>query len=138
MAKFGPFKDAYLSVNGVDLSDNVKSLTVNAGAVTLDEAAMGDNTEIQRAGLLNWSVDVTFFQDFTSGSVDATLYPLYVSGTNFSIVCRPTSGSVASGNPQWSGQAFISSYQPMGGTHGDELMAPVTFSPASNLTRTIS
>jgi hypothetical protein len=135
MAKFGPFKNGYLQINGVDLSDHVEAMTLNVGAATLDNSAMGDNYDNQRAGLLNWSVEATFFQDFAASSVDATLYPLFSAGTSFALVMRPDSGGVSTGNPQWSGDAFISSYTPVGGTHGDNLMSPVTFSPATDLVR---
>lgn len=135
MAKFGPFKNAYLEVNSVDLSDHVESMTINQSNATLDEHAMGDNTAKQRAGLMSWSIDVTFFADFAAASVDATLSPLYSGGTNFMIRAKAENAATSATNPIWSGQAFVSSYQPMGGGHGDELMQPTTFSPAGDLIR---
>ncbi len=135
MAKFGPFKNAFLEINGVDLSDHVESVTLNMSAATLDESAMGDESDIQRAGLFSWSIDANFLQDFAAGSVDAALYPLYVNRTTANIRLRPDAGAISETNPMYSGQAFISSYTPLGGSHGDELMAPVTFSPRNDLVR---
>lgn len=138
MAKFGPFKNAFFDVNGVDLSNHVESLTVNESAAALENHAMGDDTAIKIAGLLDWSIDVTFFQDFAAGSVDATLHPIYSGGDSCRVRCRPDSATVGAGNPMWSGDAYITSYQPMGGAHGDNLMTSVTFSPATNLVRSTS
>jgi hypothetical protein len=149
MARYGPWKNAYLAVNGVDLSDHAESISLNTGAVTLSNSAMGDEYEYQRAGLLNWSVyqragllnwsvEATFYQDFAAGSVDATLWPLYSGRQTFALVLRADSGLIGTANPQWSGDVFISSYQPAQGAHGDNLMSPVTFSPASDLLRSTS
>ena len=136
--RFGPWKNAYLEVNGVDISDHAESITLNTGAVTLPNNAMGDEYEYQRAGLLNWSVEATFYQDFAAGSVDATLWPLYSGRQTFALILRADSGAIGTENPRWSGDVFISSYQPTQGSHGDNLMSPVTFSPASDLIRTTS
>lgn len=138
MAKFGPFFNGYVAVNGVDLSDHVQSFTINATATQLDNHAMGDDTATQEPGLLSWTIDVTFFADFAAGSVAHTLWPLYSGREQFAVVCKPADAAVASGNPQWSGQAFISSTTPLAGTHGDELMDSCTFSCAGTLVRTTS
>ena len=138
MARYGPWKNAYLQINGIDLSDHVESLTLNGGAVTLPNDAMGDEYEYQRAGLLTWSVEATFYQDFAGGSVDATLWPLYSGRQTFALIVRADSGAIGTANPQWSGDVFISSYQPLAGSHGDNLMVPITFSPASDLVRSTS
>ncbi len=128
MAKYGPFKNAGLVVNGVDLSDHVKSLTVQEGADMLDESAMGDNTKVNRSGIKTWSIQVQFFQDFIAGSVNATMQPL-VGAASVTIVARPTNGSA----PYWSGPGVLQDYRPIGGNHGEELMAPTTFQSAGDL-----
>lgn len=138
MSRFGPWKNAYLEINGTDISDHVESVTLDTGAVELPNHAMGDEYEYQRAGLLTWSVEASFFQDFAAASVDATLWPLYSGRQTFALILKPDSGAIGQSNPQWSGDVFISSYQPLAGSHGDNLMAPVTFAPASDLVRTIA
>lgn len=136
MAKHGPFANAYLTVNGVNLSDHVKSLTLNTGANLNDETAMGDNTVINRASTKTWDLSVEFFQDFAANSVDATLNPL-VGAAAFPVAMRPDStAAMGATNPCWSGLAVLQGYQPLGGAKGDELMAPVSFASAGNLTRT--
>lgn len=136
MSKFGPFKSAFLEVNGVDLSDHVDSVALNTTMGSNDEHAMGDNTALQRPSLLDWSIDVSFIQDFAAGNVDATIWPLYSGGQTFAVRFRPDQGAKGTTNPEWSGDAFVSSYTPASGGHGDELMAPATFRPRSDLIRT--
>lgn len=135
----GPFWNAQLIVQGVDLSDHVDSLTINETAAQLDDSSMGDYTDIMRAGLFSWSIECSFFQDFAAGSVDATLHPLFSGRSDVTVTCKPDAGAATSAtNPMYSGLAFISAYTPMGGSHGDNLMTPVTFSPRGELTRLTS
>ena len=135
MAKFGPFTNGYLTVNGVNLSDHVKSLTIQQGANLNDESAMGDTTQINRAGVITWSVSASFIQDFAALNVDATLSPL-IGAAAFPIACRPTNAAQSATNPTWSGLAVLQDYQPVVGSHGDEMISPVTFVSAGTLTRT--
>lgn len=131
------FSDAFLSVGGVDLSDHVKSLSLTYEAEALDETAMGATTRTNRGGLLNWSVAVEFYQDYASGEVDATLFPLV--GTNVALIMRPdNSDGVGAANPNFSGTGMLQNYQAMGGEVGTMEMAPVTFVAAGALSRATS
>ena len=127
--------DAYLSVAGVDLSDHVRSVTVDAGQNMADDTAMGDAFVSNAAGLATWSVSVEFLQDYATGKVDATLAPLLGIGTTAALVVKPTSGSVTGTNPSYSGTGILESYNPIGGSVGDQSMASATFQSASALTR---
>ena len=130
--------DAYLSVAGVDLSDHVRSVTVDAGQNMADDTAMGDAFVSNTAGLATWSVSVEFLQDYASSKVDATLEPLLGIGNTAALVVKPTSGSVSATNPSYSGTGILESYNPVGGSVGDQSMASATFQSASALTRATS
>lgn len=133
VTKFGPFLDGFIEVNGVDLSDHCESFTLTQGQESLDNHAMGDQAAYQRAGLMTWNVEANFFQDFSAGNVNATLYPLLSGTETFAVRVKPTSSATSATNPLWSGQAFISSYNPLGGSHGDNLMSPCTFTMAGDI-----
>ena len=130
--------DASLTVAGVDLSDHVRSVTVDAGQNMADDTAMGDAFVSNAAGLATWSVSVEFLQDYASSKVDATLEPLLGIGNTAALVVKPTSGSVSSTNPSYSGTGILESYNPIGGSVGDQAMASATFQSASALTRATS
>ena len=130
--------DAYLSVAGVDLSDHVRSVTVDAGQNLVDDTAMGDAFVSNTAGLATWSFSVEFLQDYASSKVDATLEPLLGIGNTAALVVRPTSSSVSATNPNYSGTGILESYNPIGGSVGDQAMASATFQSASALTRATS
>jgi hypothetical protein len=131
------YTDASVVVNSVDLSDHVKSCTLNYEAEMLDDTVMGDTTRSNLAGLLNWSIDVDFLQDFASAKVDATLFSL-VGAAAFAVVLKPTSGSVSSTNPSFTGNAVLESYPPMTGGVGDLETVSVTFRSAGTLARATS
>ena len=130
--------DAYLSVAGVDLSDHVRSVTVDAGQNMADDTAMGDAFVSNTAGLATWSVSVEFLQDYASSKVDATLEPLLGIGNTAALVVRPASDPVSETNPNYSGTGILESYNPIGGSVGDQAMASATFQSASALTRATS
>lgn len=139
MAKF-VFKDAFLSVNAVVLSDHVESLTLNYSADTPEKTSMGDDSKTRLPGLKDWSIDVTFRQDFIApgaGAVDATLFSL-IGAAAFAIEVRPTADAVGVTNPKFTGNALLSNYSPLGGTIGDVAAAPITLVGDGDLTRATS
>ena len=130
--------DAFVSIAGVDLSDHVRSVTVDAGQNLVDDTAMGDAFVSNAAGLATWSISVELLQDYASSKVDATLEPLLGIGNTAALVVRPASGSVSATNPNYSGTGILESYNPIGGAVGDQAMASATFQSASALTRATS
>ena len=98
---------------------------------------MGDTTRSNLAGLLNWSIDVEFLQDFAAAKVDATLFSL-IGAAAFTVTVKPTSSSVSATNPSFSGSVVLESYPPMSGAVGDLETASATFRSAGTLTRATS
>lgn len=135
------YNDASLVINSVDLSDHVKSLTLNYEAESQDDTAMGDTTRSSLGGLKNWSVSVEFHQDFAVAEVDATIFGIV--GSSVSIVIKPTSGAVSATNPSYTANGMVQSYAPLAGAVGDILPATVEIVPSkgagdSNLVRATS
>lgn len=126
MAVFGCFKNAKVIINSVDLSDHVRQVTINYSAEMLEKTAMGDNGKTRVAGLLDFSVDVEFNQDFASGKVDATLFPL-VGAAAFPIAINPTNAAASTTNPTFSGNVLLETYPPLGGNVGALLTTTAKF-----------
>ena len=128
-------KDAYFAVGSVELSDHVRTVTLNYSAESLDKSAMGTETRVFTGGPKNWSVDLDLYQDHASGSVSDTLFPLVGSST-FTITVRPTTAAAGSSNPQFAGTGYLESFPPVAGTIGDLAMASVRILAGGDLTRT--
>ena len=127
MAKF-VYDDVSVTVNAVDLSDHVQSVTLSADVTEVDVTAMSDAWDQSLAGRKKVSGSITFYQDFDASSVDSTIWPLIGSTTSISIV--PTSGTVSATNPSYDiTNTVITSYGSIsGGTYGDAAMVTANFS----------
>lgn len=127
-------KDAYVSVNGVNLSDHCRSVSLSYEAEAVDATAMGNDTKVNVSGLKDWSVSITFAQDYAASSVDATLWPL-IGGNPVTVEIRPTSAARSETNPAYSGSAVLVSYTPIDGSPGDYAETQAEFRAAGPLSR---
>lgn len=130
-------KNASVTINSVDLSDHVKSVTITYSAEVLDSTAMGATSKGKVAGLLDWNAEVEFLQDYAADKVDATLFPL-VGAAAFAIHIKPDAGAIAETNPDFTGNAILPEYTPIAGTVGELMAVSVTFEGDGVLTRDIT
>ena len=72
MAKF-VLTDASVTLNSVDLSDHVASVTLDITADEIVTTAMGDTFQSRTGGLKDGTLSIEFQQDFAASEVDATL-----------------------------------------------------------------
>lgn len=98
--------DGFFSANGVDLSDHVKSINLNASSELQDSTAMGATYRSRKGGLKDWSVTVEFYADEASSSVNQTLWGLL--GTSTTVIAREVNtGGVSDTNPNYTGSAIL-------------------------------
>lgn len=130
--------NALFTVNAVDLSDHVKSVTIDLGYTMLDDTVMGDTFESNSAGIQKWSMSADFVQDWASSKVDQTLFPL-LGAAAFTVVAQPVNTTEGATNPKYTGSAVLESYTPFGsGQHGDLVTATAKFASAGLLTKDIT
>ena len=122
--------------NSVDLSNRVLSITLDYSAELVSDTTMGDTFQSRIAGLKDWSVAVEFAQDYAASNVDASLFANV--GTSATFTGKPTSGSVSSTNPSFSGACMLESYQPINGSVGELATTSVQFQGNGTLTRATS
>lgn len=129
--------DAFVSINAVDVSASVRSVTINYAAEMVDETAMSATTRTNKGGLKTWSMDIEFKQDFAaSPAPDVVLFPLV--GTTFTVIVRPVKGTVVGAtNPNYTGTGILESYNPLTNSVGDLATAPITIQSAGALSRAI-
>lgn len=125
------FYNNSLTVNSVDLSDHVEEISLVATTNKQFASAMGELNDYSMPGTLALSdITVTFYQDYASAKVYATLNTAWAARTTFNIVCKPDSGANAATNPAWTIPVFVASMPVMQGKRGDRHMAPVTLAVA--------
>ena len=129
--------DYYVSINAVDLSDWVKTVEMPHKAAALDKTTFGATTKVALAGLKEWSLTITGYQDYGSGGPDATLNAL-VGGAAVTVIVRSTSSADSATNPAYTGSAICTDYNPMAGTIGEIPTFTATFACAGALSRDVT
>lgn len=128
--------NTFVSIDGNDVSDHVKSAGLNYSADEVDNTHMGDLTHLMLGGLKDWSIDIEISQDFASSQIDSIIFPLV--GTIIPVILRPTAGAVSATNPNYVGQALLTTYNPFSGSVGDLAGTTINLKAAGTLTREIS
>lgn len=135
MAKFY-LKNCVVTVDGVDVSDHVTSVTVNLTKDEIETTNFSGGGRERMHGLKDDSFEVNFQQDFAASSIDELLFDLYNTEAEFPVVVRPTNAAVGAANPSFSGTCILLEYQPIAGDVGSLSETSVTFpSQRTGITR---
>ena len=124
MAKFLA-QDFKVTLAGVNLSNNIKSVELSISVDDKETTAFGDGFTTRIAGLKSGSLKLDFMQDFGASSVEATIFPLL--GTLATVVIVPTTGSVSVTNPSYTAVCLVNSHTPVSGAVGDIATFSVTW-----------
>jgi hypothetical protein len=118
--------DASITINAVALSAQANAVTINYEVDSIEVTAFGDTGHNFTGGLRNLSVEVTMMQNFSAGSVEATIYPLV--GTTTTLVIKPTSAAVGAANPSYTiAGAYLASHTPVSGSVGELSTTTLSF-----------
>ena len=128
--------DVQVTVNAVDLSDHVASITWTENADELETTAMGDSNRTRIGGLKDGSVSIEFHQDFAASSVYISLYSLL--GTTTTVEMTPTSGALSAANPKHSASALVTELPIIDGGVADLATISVTWPLSGAVTVTTS
>jgi predicted secreted protein len=128
------FTNAYVTVNGTDLSDHIAAVTLDFSADEIETTAFGTAGYRSRvAGLKDGSIQLDWHQDFAASSVDSVLNSAF--GSVGTVVVIPNGTVASSTNPRYTIQAVVSSYSPVAGSIGDLLTFSTTWAFAGAPTR---
>ncbi len=120
-----------LKVGGTDLSDHVHAIEVQMNVADVDLTAMGATSQQHGAGLRDDRIIVTFYQDFASSKVDATLNTLLGSSTGATIIAYANGTTATATAPSYTMIGNPFDYSPINlGAPGEASMTQVTFLPA--------
>lgn len=132
--------DAFVTINGVNLSDHIASITLNQSNDVVETSAFSSTAAKTRvAGLGDHSVTLEFHQDFAAANVEATINgTTSLVGTTTAIVVRPTSAAVGATNPSYSFSALIAEWTPLSGSVGELATASVTWPISGAITKAVA
>lgn len=127
--------NAYVTVNSVDVSDHVASVTLNSSIDVVETTAFSSTAARTRiGGLADNSITLEFHQDYASGSIEATIYPLL--GTTTSVVVKPNGSTTSATNPAYTSTVLVSEWTPLNGAVGELATASVTWPVSGAITKT--
>ena len=132
--------NAYVTINSVNLSDHITSVTLNTTEDVIDTTAFGSTARTRVAGLLDNSVTIEFQQDYAASSVEATINTSGSSliGTTTTVVIKPNGGTTSATNPSYTFTALVSEWQPLNGAVGELATASVTWPISGTITKATS
>jgi hypothetical protein len=114
-----------VTVDSVDLSSLVSSVTINRSFDELEITAMGDSGHRYTKGLEASSVTIDFFND---AATNKTLQKLNSTwGTSVTVVIKQTSAAVSAENPSYTMSCLINNITPINGAVGDLSTQSVTW-----------
>jgi len=132
MAIMGPWTNAEVLVNAVDISAWTTSVTIETSRDEVDVTAMGAVNKVTMPGLGDATIEIEVLQGFGAGEIDATMQPLSVTSTPFNVWVKPVKGTAISAtNPQYQMSSLLFSYNPMDGGVGDAMKTTLTFKNAA-------
>lgn len=106
-----------VTVNAVDLSDHVTSVTLNRTFDELEVTAMGDSGHKFVKGLEASSVTIDFLNDTAASETLATLQAAW--GTSVSVVLKQTSAAVSATNPSYTMTCLVNNTTDINGSVAD-------------------
>lgn len=126
--------NAYVSVNSVDLSDDVESVTITLTTDTPESTAMGANARAFLAGLNNSTITVQFRSDLATSSVFDTLNGVYSGNAAVPLALRADAGAASATNEEAQVSAILTSWNPWGGSVGSVAATSATFQGTGDVT----
>jgi hypothetical protein len=126
--------NASVVFGSTDLSDYIASISLNSTFDIVETTAFGNTAKTRVAGLADNSVTFEFHQDYATGEVEQTIYPLL--GTAVSVVAKPVAGTTTAVNPQYAFSALVSEWTPINGSVGELATASVTWPISGAITKT--
>jgi hypothetical protein len=129
--------NAFISVGGVDLSDLVASVSLSETFDIVETTAFSSTAAKTRvAGLEDNSITLEFHQDFATGEVEQTIYPLL--GTAAAVIVKPNGASTSAFNPSYTCSAIISEWTSVNGSVGELATASVTWPVTGAITKAVA
>ena len=122
-----------LTVNAVDLSSLVSSVTINRAFDELETTALGDSGHRFTKGLESSSITIDFFNDSATSKTLQTLNSSSVWGNNVVVTFKQVDAVVSATNPLYTMTCLINNTTPVNGAVGDLSTQSVTWNVSGTI-----
>jgi hypothetical protein len=120
-----------LTVNSVDLSTLVTSVTINRAFDELEVTSLGDSGHRFVKGLEASSVSIDFLNDEATAKTLQTLQATW--GTNTTVTFKQTSAAVSATNPLYTMTCLVNNITPVNGAVADLSTQSVTWNVSGTI-----
>ena len=120
-----------LTVNAVDLSSLVSSVTINRSFDELEITSMGDAGHRFVKGLEASSITIDFFNDDATSKTLQTLNTQW--GNNVTVTVKQTSAATSASNPLYTMTCLVNNTTPINGAVGDLSTQSVTWNVSGTI-----
>lgn len=122
--------DCFIEIDGTEFSGDNTSVAISMSAAAVDITAMGADTKVNAGGVKEWSMALEFNGD------EATTGQFFdMIGETVPVQVRGTSAARSATNPGYVGDAVITEYTPISGSHGEVNKVQLTLVSAGPLAR---
>ena len=122
-----------LTVNAVDLSTLVSSVTINRSFDELETTALGDSGHRFVKGLEASSITIDFYNDSASQKTLQTLNSSSVWGNNVTVTFKQKDAVVSTTNPLYTMTCLVNNTTPVNGAVGDLSTQSVTWNVSGTI-----
>jgi len=127
-----------VTVNAVDLSSLVSSVTINRSFDELEVTSMGDSGHRFIKGLEASSITLDLFNDEASAKTLQTLNSSSVWGNNVTVTIKQTDAAVSPTNPLYTMTCLVNNTTPVNGAVGDLSTQSLTWNVSGTIAVTTS
>jgi hypothetical protein len=120
-----------LTVNAVDLSNLVSSVTINRAFDELEVTALGDGGHKFVKGLEASSITIDFFNDSATSKTLSTLNTNW--GSNVAVTFKQLDAVVSATNPLYTMTCLVNNTTPVNGAVGDLSTQSVTWNVSGTI-----
>jgi hypothetical protein len=120
-----------VTLNSVDVSDQVTSVTINQAFDELETTTMGATSHTFVAGLESSTITLDFLNSYAAAEVATTLQSAY--GTTVPLTIKPTSAVISATNPEYQTTILVNNLTPVNGAVGDLSTQSITFTCNSKI-----
>jgi len=115
-----------VTLNSVDVSDQVTAVTINQTFDELETTTMGGNgSHTFVKGLESSTVTIDFLNSYAAAEVATTLQSAY--GTTVLLVSKSTSAVISATNPEYQTTILVNNLTPISGSVGDLSTQSISF-----------
>jgi hypothetical protein len=102
----------------------------------VETTAFGNTAVTRVAGLGDHSFSASFHQNYASGEVEASIYPLL--GTTTEVTIKPVNVTTATDNPLYTFTVLVTEWAPVSGSVGELLTADVSWPVSGGIAKTVA